>query len=1071
MSTISDTLWTIVRWTVPITVAGVIAAAAIGSSRFGEEVRSRVEQRLREAFPSIDVQVQSAEVVEGEGIVVRGVSFSAPELPQAIRTLLRVEEVRLACSTSLPDLASGRLEIAHVRIRRPVVHAVRLEGDAWTITRLLGRGEPSVPPPLVIEDATVLVEDASSAVRTSLRRIHAEVAVEPATKTISIGGSMGGELFAEGGFKGRFGLADGGFDLAGTIESFEVSETVVAMLTARASASAAGAAGAAALDWARGFRGRCGLAWRARGNRSNLAAVDYEIAGQVEAGRYEHGSLPFAVNDISASFKAGPSGGQIDDLTAHSGTTLLKGSARWSRWDPATDFELVVDAERLLVGRHWEPLLPAAAAAQWRKLLPAGEVDVGVRVVRKEARIEPKVSLRCRNVSITHYRFPYRLDRTVGTVVFDGSSLTLHLTGQAGSHPVQVDGEFHDVAAGGRGVLEVRADDMGIDEGLLAAMPPRSADIVRALRASGRFGFVFRHERSPDLEAGHANSLGIRLTQCSMAYAGFPYPLSGVSGQVHMLRDGGWRIRDVSGSNDSGVVRCSGELEPLPDGDGQLELRLTGKRMVLEDELRDSLPGSMRRIWNDVAPRGLVDVKATVRHRVKARSTDVEMEATPHGQTVSIEPAWFPYRLERLSGKLLWQKGLMRFEGIRGMHARTTVVTEGTCRFLPDGGWHVAFTKLSADRFRTDRELLAALPEGLQEAIRSVRPRGMMSLDGTLDIYTTPPAPAADVQPASTAPPEPPGRVSASWDMHLDIEQGTLDVGAPLEHVHGGVHIVGQSDGRRWQSTGELAIDSLIYRGVQLTGVTGPLSFDPEGLRLGAAAASSHAGRVRRLVARVAGGTLQADGVVASGPAGSFRMSAELSDADLARLSAEWLGTSQRHRGRVHGAIDVSGSRSGSHSLSGKGNVRLRDADIYELPLVLALLKMLRVKAPDRNAFGSSYVDYRIEGPRFYLDNIELSGDAISLVGKGELDFEGNTHMTFRSIMGDSQQQLPVMKRMLGGASGQFMLIHVDGTLADPQMTSEAFPTLNAAIQKLQSQRGERRAALGLDGIGSPNVP
>jgi hypothetical protein len=1069
LSTISDTLWTIVRWTVPITVAGVIAAAAIGSSRLGEEVRARVELRLREAFPSIDVQVQSAQVVEGEGIVVRGVSFAAPELPQAIRTILHVEEVRLACSTSLSDLASGRIEIAHVRVRRPVVHAVRLEGKAWTIARLLGRGQPSAPPPLVIEDATVLVEDASSAVRTSLRRIHAEVAVEPATATIAIRGSMSGDLFSEGGFQGRVGLADGGFDLAGTIGSFELSESVVAMVTAGTSGSAAGSAGAAALDWARGFRGRCDLEWRARGNRSDLAAVDYEVTGRVEAGRYEHGSLPFAVSDIAASFTAGPSGGQISELRAHSGTTLLKGSARWSRWDPATDFELVVDAERLLVGRHWEPLLPEPTAAQWRKLLPAGEVDVRAQVVRKESRIEPKVSLRCRNVSITHYRFPYRLDRTVGTVVLDGSSLTLHLTGQAGSHPVQVDGSFQDMGSGGRGVLEVRADDMGIDEGLLAAMPPRSADIVRALRASGRFGFVFRHERSPDLEAGHANSLGIRLAQCSMAYAGFPYPLSGVSGQVHM-RDGRWLIRDVSGSNDSGVVRCSGELEPLPDGDGQLELRLTGERMVLEDELRDSLPGSMRRIWNDVDPRGLVDVKATVRHRVKARSTDVEMEATPSGDTVSIEPSWFPYRLERLTGKLLWHKGLMRFEGIRGVHARTTVATEGTCRFQPDGGWHVAFTKLSADRFRTDHELLTALPDGLQEAIQSVRPRGMMSLAGSLDIYSTPATPAAEVQAASTAPPEPPGRVSAAWDMHLDIEQGTLDVGAPLEHVHGGVHIVGQSDGRRWQSTGELAIDSLIYRGVQLTGVTGPLSVDPEGLRIGAAAAPSATARGRRLVARVAGGTLQADGVVASGPSGSFRMSAEVSDADLARLSAEWLGTSHRHRGRVQGAIDISGSRAGSHSLSGKGNLRLRDADIYELPLVLALLKMLRVKAPDRNAFGSSFVDFRVEGPRFYLDNIELSGDAISLVGNGELDFDGNTHMTFRSIMGDSQLQLPVMKRMLGGASGQFMLIHVDGTLADPKMTSEAFPTLNAAIQKLQSQRGERRAALGLDGIGPSNV-
>ena len=48
--------------------------------------------------------------------------------------------------------------------------------------------------------------------------------------------------------------------------------------------------------------------------------------------------------------------------------------------------------------------------------------------------------------------------------------------------------------------------------------------------------------------------------------------------------------------------------------------------------------------------------------------------------------------------------------------------------------------------------------------------------------------------------------------------------------------------------------------------------------------------------------------------------------------------------------------------------MRLRDADIYELSVVVALLKILRVKAPDRNAFSTSLVDFRIEGPRAYLD-------------------------------------------------------------------------------------------------------
>jgi hypothetical protein len=214
----------------------------------------------------------------------------------------------------------------------------------------------------------------------------------------------------------------------------------------------------------------------------------------------------------------------------------------------------------------------------------------------------------------------------------------------------------------------------------------------------------------------------------------------------------------------------------------------------------------------------------------------------------------------------------------------------------------------------------------------------------------------------------------------------------------------------------------------------------------------------------VAGGTLLLDGSVAAAAPGAFTLAAVLGDAELERLAADVTGAANRYRGRVFGGVEVSGSRAGRHSLAGRGQVRLRDADIYELSVVVALLKILRIKPPDRNAFSTSLVDFRIEGPRAYLDTIELSGDAISLVGAGEIDFDSNINLTFRPIMGDSETQLPAMKRLLGRAGGQFMLVHVGGTLADPVPTTEAFPTLAAALQKFQTQRrgggGERTAGL-----------
>jgi len=100
-------LWTIVRWTLPVAVAFVIAAAAVGTSQVDEHVRQRVAQRLAETFPTLAVSVDAAELDEGRGIVVRGVTLVAPELPGRSSRLARIDEIRLACGTSLAELASG----------------------------------------------------------------------------------------------------------------------------------------------------------------------------------------------------------------------------------------------------------------------------------------------------------------------------------------------------------------------------------------------------------------------------------------------------------------------------------------------------------------------------------------------------------------------------------------------------------------------------------------------------------------------------------------------------------------------------------------------------------------------------------------------------------------------------------------------------------------------------------------------------------------------------------------------------------------------------------------------------
>jgi hypothetical protein len=1035
---LADTLWTIVRWTLPLTVAAIIVAAALGSHRVGEEVRRRVEARLRDRFPTLDVRVRSASLVDGEGIIVRDLSLAVAGQP----ALVTIEEVHLACGTSLADLAAGEPHITSVRLRRPVVHASRGTDGGWNIATLLEARGGGLSLPVTIEDATLAVDDALLGRRFALRNVGITLEPQPtdtAGGRMAVRGRVGGDLFERADFEGHL-ATDGTFSLAGHVEALDLSPRLRGFLPA----------GGGLAEQAASIRGRVDLDWTVSGALAAIEQAAFGISGRLAGGHFEHASLPVAISDIAASFTADRSGVVCERFEGHSGSTLVNGSGRLAGWDAAADFDITVEVERLLVGRHWEPFLPATLASQWTKLLPAGEVDIQARLARRAGQMSRDLAIRCRSLSITYYRFPYRLDRTVGTVTYRDGAMTMHLTGLAGGNPVYVEGSFDTATAGNPGSVEVRGEGMRLDESLLAALPPTGADVVRRLRATGTFDFAFRHERGPQHQRGFLNSLAVRLSRCTMAYAGFPYPISNVSGSIHM-EGSRWVIRDVTGTNDTGVIRCTGLLAADASGRDVLSLDLAGNDVVLEPELRDALPPGMRQIWDQVTPRGSARFTARVRHHVGTRQTEVELEATPQGETVSIEPSWFPYRLEQLKGRLSWKDGLLRFEGVRGVHARTTVSTEGTCRFGSDGGWHVSFARLAADRFRVEHDVLRALPTGLQRAVADIGLKGLLSVDGALDIYSTA---AREVTMPGGRTEIVPGPAAAAWDMQLDMEQASLEAGVPLEHVCGSIRLRGSSDSQVWRTFGDVAIDTANWRGLQLTAIRGPLMLDEAGARFGApAAAVSEPGAPRRLTARLAGGTLQLDAQVAAGAAGPFAVGLAIADVDLARLGSDLAGRATTSRGRVQAAIEVSGTRSGTHSLSGRGHVRLRDANLYELPVIVSLLKILRVRAPDRTAFGSSQVDFRIEGPRAYLDTIELSGDAISLVGAGEIDLDSNISLTFRPMMGESENQLPAMKRFLGGAGGQFVIVHVAGTLAEPITSTEAFPNLAAAVQKLQAQR------------------
>jgi hypothetical protein len=337
-----------------------------------------------------------------------------------------------------------------------------------------------------------------------------------------------------------------------------------------------------------------------------------------------------------------------------------------------------------------------------------------------------------------------------------------------------------------------------------------------------------------------------------------------------------------------------------------------------------------------------------------------------------------------------------------------------------------------------DHDLVGALPGALKRAVGELQPEGPINLKGAVDF-------------AKRRPDDP---LHVAWDVDLFMHDGSLQVGPTLEHIFGRVRLRGMATGANFSSQGELDVDSVTYKNYQFTEIAGPLSLDNANVFLGALGPTSgpQNGPPRHVTARLLGGTLAGDCQVRLAAIPQYRLTATLAQADLNQFARENLPGNQELQGKIAATVTLFGTP-GPRNLSGSGTIHLSDADVYDLPLMLSLLKIARAKRPDSTAFTQSDIAFDIQqGEHIILKHINLEGDAISLSGNGELTLDGQANpISLRLHTSAGRGGLPILSGMLSEASQQILLIHVGGTLQHPETRTGPFPVANQALQQLQA--------------------
>ncbi len=1045
------------------TVALVIIALVVGGGylyfNLDDETHRIAERALQEHCRPFHATIGSARYVSGKGVTVYDLHLTESYANGQVESVLHIDELKLEGRFDVATLVRSHPEVERVIIRRPRLLAKRYQDGTWNLSKLVppSHAKTGKSPQVFIEKGTLILDDQKNATSQPITLQDLDIGLGPSARQsgwydFSL---VSSNFFAKKiDLKGSVNPASSGFQITAHVDSAILNHQIIDALPIPAIEQQ--------LPAMRGLVSFSGTAGRA----SLAEPIRWNTEFNLSNGEFHLPQLQRPLTKLALSGSCSNEQLRVSNATAVWGNAQIQAVLHrngWSKDAPlATRCRVTnCDIKNLPIG-----LGPNSAQELWNRFQPDGIADISVEASFDGQKWVPRATIDARATSFTDLeKFPYRVSNASGRIdlfggvnlsqpsqetVEDTRPLSADLTAFVEGTPVRIVVAFDEldspVIDGKKrmppGLVEVSGVGIPITESLVNALPdPSTQRTIRSMRPGGKVDLRWRVERLSNQELELKTALDVRLAGCSINYTNFPYALQNVTGWVRE-RNRNWTFTELESRDVHGnlFVNGSGSLVPA-NGGYRFTLQLSGNRMTLDDRLYRALPSDSQAVWDFVRPRGNLDFRTTITTEPGANKPQVQLSMIPHGQSLTIEPplsdTGHRYRFEQVAGRFDWINNQLTIRGARGKHGRTLYSTNGIWQLQPGGSWQLDLSDLNADRLAINHDLLLACPTSLRSVLESLQPTGGIDLANSRLRVNQP------MDKGTTA--------RVDWDITIACHQASINTGVPLSGISGLVRLIGASNETAAYTGGEFDLDSVVWNDLQMTQVKGPMWANTDKCLLGEGASRQLGAQPRAVNAIAYDGNLAINSQVLFGGRPRYGLAVDLTEVDVSRLATEWFQRPEALQGSLGGRLEFQGVGTSIYGLEGKGNLAINEANLYELPVLVRLLKVLRNKTPDQTAFDRLEANFTMRGEQILFQDLDLLGDAVSLYGQGDATLDRNLNLTFHSLVGRTDNAIPGFRNLLGQASEQLLQMRVVGTVDQPEIRREMLPGVGNMLGQLQS--------------------
>jgi hypothetical protein len=723
--------------------------------------------------------------------------------------------------------------------------------------------------------------------------------------------------------------------------------------------------------------------------------------------------------------------------------------------DPVRSLELTV--KRLPVTADLFARLPAAFQKYQQLYAPAGPLDLIVKFDRTADQWALKAKLRPDGMAGRFEVFPYPLTEVRGSLdltVVGGRPprLDVDLTAEAtGRRPVTIQGRVEGDGPAPEYAFTIRGDAVELDDTLVLALPARFQAVARAYHPQGRCDITARLDRpAGQAQASQHYAVGLR-GDAAVCYDLFPVPLERLTGNLEIVLGpdapatsrGNWlcTFRDVRAGHAGARVTIDGKARPTEEGT-RVDLAIRGRNVPLDGTLAEAFANprmKLKAIWDMFRPAGRFDFAADVMHTDRSPAPPEYDIRVSHTGAV-ITPTFFPLELADLAGSFRLTRGLVEVGPYTARHGPTRLAVGGGWVQFTDGGYRADLRGLRANPLPVDAPLVTALPPALQAVCHALDPAGDLAVDLRRLVLLHPPE--------LPGPPKPP---ELYWDGRITFSDATLRTGVAWTGVTGEVDCRGLYRGQVLDGVrGHVALERATVFGQPLTGLHAEATVPKE---------SPHVLQLWLGRGQFYGGQISGEARIAFGAGLQYDVNLKATGVRLDEVARQnHIGEHTQLEGLAKAELYLRGTGNGLDELEGGGNVHVPTGRMYNLPLVLDLLKVTALHVPDGTAFEEAHAEFQVRGRKVQVQRLDLLGSAVSLGGKGELALDGSDlAMDFYAVWGHVAQILPPgLREVPPWLSKNLLLVKARGRVGGPvEFRPEPVPVLvEPARQLAEKVRG-----------------